>query len=219
LASSDSGKNISNGESKSSAGRSESTGSNDDENVFKIPVTVPGIPTVKNKASEVCIHSGPGRKRAESLTSVISGSGSGTGAVTSANMEHKFPAAYYSVRKLRANSQPSAELQSITGDRRSDTKLPKNLPGFEITDDERQYQVKNFHVPALKKNVSSSVCREGSEIFCVTCDQKHNFDSVEPVCLILTDQNFTPMLPSDTGKCCIIIRMEDSFLSDLPGLL
>jgi hypothetical protein len=27
------------------------------------------------------------------------------------------------------------------------------------------------------------------------------------------------MLPSDTGRCCIIIRMEDSFLSDLPGLL
>jgi hypothetical protein len=80
--------------------------------------------------------------------------------------------------------------------------------------------VKNYHIPAMKRNVSTNIIREGNEIRCVTCKNTHVFTGSEPVCVILTDQNFPPALPTDKMElCCIVIHLEDCFLSELPGLL
>jgi hypothetical protein len=186
----------------------------DDDSAFAKNEQASGVPTITKQKESGRIHSESGRKRTESVSSSAT-SESGKNAVR----KQKFPPASYNVRKLRANSHPYVELPSITGDRRTDVNPCKNLPGFEIVDDDRQYEVKNFHVPEYKKNVSSNISRDGAEIFCVTCAKQHRFDGAEPICLILTDQNFPPKLPTDKEHCCVIIRLEDCFLSDLPGIL
>jgi hypothetical protein len=40
----------------------------------------------------------------------------------------------------------------------------RSLPGFDLPDDDRQHGVSNYHVPSLKKNVSSSVRRGRREL-------------------------------------------------------
>jgi hypothetical protein len=93
-------------------------------------------------------------------------------------------------------------------------------PGFEIIGDERQHMVKNYHIPTLKRNISTNIVRDGNELRCVTCNIPHNFTGTEPVCVILTDQNFPPALPTNSdNSCCVVLRLEDCFLSELPGLL
>jgi hypothetical protein len=93
------------------------------------------------------------------------------------------------------------------------------MPGFDLPDDDRQYGVINFHVPSLKRNVSSTVRRGDEGVFCVTCGEEHSFNDNTPVVLFLTDQNFPPSLPSDEHRCVVIIRLEDCMLSELPGVL
>ena len=45
---------------------------------------------------------------------------------------------------------------------------------------------------------------------------KEDASSRDPVCIFLTDQNFTPILPTNgPGSCPIIIRIEDGSLSEL----
>jgi hypothetical protein len=80
--------------------------------------------------------------------------------------------------------------------------------------------VKNFHIPTLKKNVSASIVRDVNDIHCVTCKVPHRFSVSEPVCVILTDQNFPPALPTCSDACCcVVLWLKDCFLSELPGLL
>jgi hypothetical protein len=201
------------------------TGSVGDDDVFKknaSTVIGTGVPDASKKNPEVRIHSetaqvGAPNKSTGTGKNESSGSGS-----SSTSRVKSFPSAYYNVRKLRANAQPTAELCSITGDRRGSAVVNHNklTPGFELKDDERPHTVKNFHIPAMKRNVSTNIIRDGNEIRCVTCKNTHVFTGSEPVCVILTDQNFPPALPTDKMElCCIVIRLEDCFLSELPGLL
>jgi hypothetical protein len=91
---------------------------------------------------------------------------------------------------------------------------------FELKDDDRQRMVKNYHIPSLKRNISTNIVRDGNELRCVTCNIPHNYTGTEPVCLILTDKNFPPALPTNSDACCcVVLRLEDCFLSELPGLL
>jgi hypothetical protein len=111
------------------------------------------------------------------------------------------------------------ELPSVEGNRRKAAVCCKLQPGFDVPEDDRQYQVNNFHIPALKKNVSASVCRRDEELYCVSCENAHSFSGTDPIVVILTDQNFTPMLPSGKKRCCVVLRLEDCYLSELPGVL
>jgi hypothetical protein len=213
----------------------KNTGIPEDDDVFGKTnqiVTGPGVPDQAKDNNKVRNHSGLATVGSPKVITGI-GTGDGTRAGISPTeaggagsvektREKNFPPAYYNVRKLRANSQPTTELHSITGDRRG--KVVKNhnklTPSFELKDDERQHTVKNFHIPSLKRNVSSNIVREGNELKCVTCKNTHSFTGTDPVCLILTDQNFPPALPSEnTDLCCVIIRLKDCFLSELPGIL
>jgi hypothetical protein len=75
--------------------------------------------------------------------------------------DKSFPAEYYTVRKMRVNSQQHTELPTVCGDSRL-TDIARGLPpGFENPGDDRHLSVKNSHIPALKKNVSSSVFDDG----------------------------------------------------------
>jgi hypothetical protein len=208
------------------AKKSESTG--DDDDVFKnsnTAVTGPGDPFSKNRLQEVRNHSRSkqvGAPKTDACTSnnERSGSGSATRIGTKSSGKN-FPPAYYNVRKLRVNSQPTTELHSITGDRMGSGVVNHNklTLDFELKNDERQHTVKNFHITAMKRNVSTSIVREGNEIRCVTCKSFHAFTGSEPVCVILTDQNF-PALPTEKMElCCVVVRLEDCFLSELPSLL
>jgi hypothetical protein len=213
----------------------KSTGTPEEDDVFSKTnpsVTGPGVPNQVNDSNKNRIHSGlaaVGSPKVSTNTGTSAGTGNGgssggTGVSGSGEKprEKNFPPAYYNVRKLRANSQPTTELHSLTGDRRGSVAKNHNklTPGFELKDDERQHTVKNFHIPSLKRNVSSNIVREGNELKCITCKYTHSFTGTDPVCLILTDQNFPPALPSENlDLCCVIIRLEDCFLSELPGIL
>jgi hypothetical protein len=123
------------------------------------------------------------------------------------------------VRKARAKSVPFTELQTVDGNRRKQAVCVKPLAGFEIADDDRQYNMVNFHIPTLKKNVSASITKKESGIFCVTCNETHEFNGSDPVCVIICDQNFPPSLLSGENRCCVIIWLEDCMLNEQPGLL
>jgi hypothetical protein len=92
-------------------------------------------------------------------------------------------------------------------------------PGFDLPNDTRQYNVNNYHVPSLKKNVSSTVSRREEGIFCVSCKQEHDFNDNKPFVVFITDQNFPPSHLADEHRCCVVLRLEDCLLSEQPGIL
>jgi hypothetical protein len=56
-------------------------------------------------------------------------------------------------------------------------------------------------------------------VYFVTCEAEHSFNGNQPLVLFLTDQSFPPSLSTDEQRCCVVIRLEDCLLSELPGLL
>jgi hypothetical protein len=81
------------------------------------------------------------------------------------------------------------------------------------------YNSKNFHIPTLRKNVSSSVSRTDAGLLCITCVGEHSFSGQDPICVIISDQNFPPALPTDEKRCCVVLRLEDCMLNEQPGIL
>jgi hypothetical protein len=130
-----------------------------------------------------------------------------------------FPAAYKSVRKAKEKNNPCIELPTVDGNRRKMARCIRPLPGFDLPGDDRQFNVNNFHIPSLKRNVSASIRRGDEGLFCVTCSEEHCFNSDDPICVFITDQAFPPSLPSDEGRCCVVLRLEDCLLSEQPGIL
>jgi hypothetical protein len=132
------------------------------------------------------------------------------------------PPAYKRVRAQPLNSVATGTLPGLAGIRRVVTNTPRGLAGFEISNDERQYMVANFHIPALGCNVSASVRKMDpahTELICTSCEERHTFTGNEPVSIVITDQHFPPVLPSGSGFCTVILRCEDAMLHELPGLL
>jgi hypothetical protein len=60
-------------------------------------------------------------------------------------------------------------------------------------------------------------------MMCLACSQTHSIAekirSGSPILIILSDQNFPPILPAKEGNCAIIVRVEDGLLSDLENIL
>jgi hypothetical protein len=185
---------------------------------------LPGDPNMPKKTH---IQSGPSHNATATGTGTGDGTGSGskntgsTGGDNGKKCDHgySFPPAYSNVRKARAKSVPYTELNRVEGNRRKQATSIRPGPGFDIAEDDRQFGVSNFHIPLLKKNVSSSLKRTEGELYCVTCEHQHDFSGQEPFCVILTDQNFPPSLPSSEKCCVVVIRLEDCLLNELPGVL
>jgi hypothetical protein len=109
----------------------KSTGTPEGDDVFSKTnpsVIGPGVPNQVKDSNKVRTHSGlatVGSPKVSTNTgtgaSTGNGGSSGSAGVSGSGekpREKNFPPAYYNVRKLRANSQPTTELHSITGDRR-----------------------------------------------------------------------------------------------------
>ena len=56
---------------------------------------------------------------------------------------------------------------------------------------------------------------------CVTCPDEHVVLGSEnkPVCIVLSDHNFSPCVPASRGESCLlVIRAEDGLLADLDNI-
>jgi hypothetical protein len=95
------------------------------------------------------------------------------------------------------------------------------VPGFDIEGDQRQFRAKNFHDARGGKNVSTSFEPEG--LSCLACDTPHSLsgrmEREEPVVVVLCDQNFPPILPTNNGRCLAVVRVEDARLFELEKTL
>jgi hypothetical protein len=142
-----------------------------------------------------------------------------------------FKQQYYVIRAQRARQSAGIELGGVGPygrDSEKDTFLGKEQ-GFEVKDDQRQFRAKNFHDARGGRNVSSSLELEG--MLCLACEKQHSLsermEREEPVALVLCDQNFPPILPTNDGRCISVIRIEDgrlfelekTFAEILPGII
>jgi hypothetical protein len=70
---------------------------------------------------------------------------------------------------------------------------------------------KEGHDTTGGRNISASMDPEGLD--CLVCKKKHNIgESIEassPVAVVVSDQNFSPVLPPDDGNCVVVVRVED----------
>jgi hypothetical protein len=142
-----------------------------------------------------------------------------------------FKQQYYVIRAQRARQSVRNDL-GIVGPYGRESKKDQNIkkePGFDISGDQRQFRVKNFHDARGGRNVSSSLEPEG--MLCLACEQQHSLsegiEREELVALVLCDQNFPPILPTTDGKCISVVRVEDgrlfelekTFAEILPGII
>ena len=112
------------------------------------------------------------------------------------------------------------ELGSV-GNLNRESPVTDRIGHFDMEGDNRSFGVKNFHIPFLKRNTSSSVHREegGGILHCTACKERHRMDDGRPILIILADQNFPPCLPTEDGPCIAILRIEDALVSELPDLI
>jgi len=148
------------------------------------------------------------------------GDGEGSDSSSAKCAAPRFPPEYNTIRAARANGQPTKQLGGNVLASRNDTAKTSH-GSFELEGDNRQCTVKNFHIPALKRNASASAHRDkpGDPLLCTACEDRHRLDQNVPVCIFLTDQNFPPSLPVSDGMCACILRIEDALLGEFPDLL
>ncbi len=142
------------------------------------------------------------------------------GTSIASGMADGFRPEYSTIRTARANSRVEKTLGEV-GQIKREKARQVQCGSFVVQDDERSGLVRNFHIPALKRNTSSSVNREqaGGNLLCTSCIDKHQLDGTAPICIVLADQNFPPTLPTAEGLCTVILRIEDPILGELPDLL
>ncbi len=83
--------------------------------------------------------------------------------------------------------------------------VKQGIGGFEVEGDTRQLSVQNYHLAGQCRNVSSTVSMPPigwpDPIGCLSCREPHSLsESLEkgtPVVIVLADQAFPPVLPSD----------------------
>ena len=88
-----------------------------------------------------------------------------------------------------------------------------------VAGDSRHLAVQHFH--SLKDKLNISMSFDPKAMVCVTCPDKHTVlsDSSNPVCVVLSDHNFSPFVPAKRGESCMmVIRAEDGLLGDLDGI-
>jgi hypothetical protein len=154
----------------------------------------PGEPSKKESDKTECILTEPVMDKGAAASG--SSTSASCGSTGNKKPEHLFPPAYYSVRKMRYNSMPTQDA-TVNGDARSGS---GSGAVRRAAGDDRRYTVKNFHIPAYKRNVSSSISNDGGLLECVSCETRHVFDGTDPVCLVLSDQNFPPHYRQSWGS-------------------
>ncbi len=131
----------------------------------------------------------------------------------------EFRPQYDTIRAAKLRQINMGILGSVGGFiRKSDDK--NTMEGFNVKGETRQFVAKNFHDTTGGRNISTSCDPEGLE--CLVCEKRHNIgNSIEagtPVAVVVSDQNFSPVLPTGDGKCVVVIRVEDGRLFELESV-
>ncbi len=103
------------------------------------------------------------------------------------------------------------------------TKIEKNFEQIGSLDKVGGVGVlKTFHGGRLCKsgkpiNQSISTTFDPATLRCITCEKEHSIfqENLNPIVLVLSDQNFIPFLPILGGDCLAIVRVENSSLPEL----
>jgi hypothetical protein len=86
-----------------------------------------------------------------------------------------------------------------------------------VAGDERQLAAQNYHVTDGGRNVSISA--SAGDLRCLACGLRHSCrESIadgSPAVVVLSDQSFPTILPSNNGNCTVITRIEDGLLFEM----
>ena len=88
-----------------------------------------------------------------------------------------------------------------------------------VEGDGRHLDTQNFH--SLKDKLNLSMSFDPKRMVCVTCPDEHVVLGSEnkPVCIVLSDHNFSPCVPASRGESCLlVIHAEDGLLADLDNI-
>ena len=88
-----------------------------------------------------------------------------------------------------------------------------------VSGDNRHLSLQHYH--SLKDKVNISMSFDPKTMICVTCLDKHVVltEISNPVCIVLSDHNFSPFVPARRGESCmLVVRAEDGMLGDLEGI-
>jgi hypothetical protein len=89
-------------------------------------------------------------------------------------------------------------------------------PGFDVDNDQRKFAVKNYHRLDAGRNISLSV---DVELRCLACRSPHSIaeglGAGRAQVFVVSDQAFPALLPTDDGRCLVVVRVEDGALSEL----
>jgi hypothetical protein len=131
-----------------------------------------------------------------------------------------FPRAYYNVRAARSAADT---VRPLCG---SEVSFKNDLGSFDDPDDNRVQLANHRHCFSSKTNISTSF--ELDTMICNTCTHKGKHkvlrreterpDTVDdsPICFVLSDQCFPPVLsPEGDGDCIKILRIEGGGLMEL----
>ena len=142
--------------------------------------------------------------------------------IAPAKLAGNLPPQYLRIRAARQIALRANILPGLGALRRDSTPqyshFPEGLGHFDLVEDNRHLACQNVHNTAEKTNVCLSI--NPATLECLACPEKHLAILPEkPICVVLCDQNFSPLLPAKLGLDCIsILRVEDGTLSDLYGL-
>ncbi len=88
--------------------------------------------------------------------------------------------------------------------------------GFNIQNDHRQMSAKNFHRVDVGRNISTSL---SVDLGCLACAVPHSIKegmgAGRAQVVVIPDQSFPPILPTNDGQCVVVVQVEDAALSEL----
>jgi hypothetical protein len=145
--------------------------------------------------------------------------GQSTSTTTSSD-EPTMPRAYYNVRAARS---ATATIRTLGG---CVVNYNSSCGSFLVQNDNRVFAANHRHCYGKKANISASFNLETFVCNTCNCRGEHQVlhrevdgtDALDesPVCFVLSDQCFPPLLPVEgDGECIKIFRIEDGTLSEL----
>ena len=151
------------------------------------------------------------------------GSGSRVGGLQAHTPAPVFPPTYNILRAGKLKKMAATRLPNSYGVNRVPAVGSGPPGGLAIEGDMRPFNVQNYHSNEKGLNVSFSIARPeaGSDsLNCLGCAVTHSFgvrmaEKGLPILVILSDQNFPAVLPSEGGLCPVIVRVEDGTLGEI----
>jgi len=131
----------------------------------------------------------------------------------------QLPAQYNRVRAARKIATRATVLGGFGSFPRTPAAVyPDSIGHIDVQGDTRHLACQNVHNLREKSNFSLSL--NPANLECLGCAEKHKlFRGVNPVFVVASDHNFSPILPAALGKDCVgIVRVEDGKLVEILGL-